>query len=587
MLKPKQMKQNFSSRRKWLYLVMSIGVLVLIARAVQLQIVDIEFLQKQAKNRHISKVKISAYRGQIKDVNGVSLAVSAPVESIWVNPQYCHLTEAETKKESLANARIKQHCDSLTQATKKQVAKVLGISRKRVEYAFDAQSKRKFVYLKRRATPVVIQKIKALNLPGIGFTREFKRFYPAGEVTSHLLGFTNIDDRGQEGLELMYDDQLNGVSGSKLVIRDGKRRVIEEQNVESIKQPETGQDIELSIDQRLQYLAYRELKAGAIRHKAKAASLVILEAKTGNILAVVNQPSFNPNTRKHLTIDRYRNRAITDNFEPGSTMKPLVAAAALDGGFIKRRQLYSTKDYKIGRNWVRDGHKYGILSLSNVLKKSSNVAASKIALSMPADYFWRFYHDLGFGVSPAVGFPSETSGVLPEYDGWSKFEQATLSFGYHLSMSVLQLARSYTALADDGILHSVSLLKREKDEYGVRVLSAKTAKSVRKMIEKVVHKDGTAYQARIDGYRVAGKTGTVKKANKGGYGSEYLSIFVGMAPASNPELVIAVLVDTPQAGQYYGGQVAAPIFSKVMAGALRVLNIAPDEEKTMSVLLKK
>jgi len=587
MLKPKQMKQNFSSRRKWLYLLMSIGVLVLIARGVQLQIVDIEFLQKQAKSRHISKVKISAYRGQIKDVNGVSLAVSAPVESIWVNPQYCHLTKADNKRERLANAKIKDHCGSLTKAKKKQVAKVLGISSKRVERAFDAQSRRKFAYLKRRVPPVVIQKIKALNLPGIGFTREFKRFYPSGEVTSHLLGFTDIDDRGQEGLELMYDDQLNGISGSKLVIRDGKRRVIEEQNIESIKQPEAGQDIELSIDQRLQYLAYRELRAGAIRHKAKSASLVILEAKTGNILAVVNQPAFNPNTRKHLTIDRYRNRAITDNFEPGSTMKPLVAAAALDGGFIKRRQLYSTKDYKIGRNWVRDGHKYGILSLSNVLKKSSNVAASKIALSMPADYFWRFYHNLGFGVSPAVGFPGETSGVLPEYDSWSKFEQATLSFGYHLSTSVLQLARSYTALADDGILHSVSLLKRERDEYGVRVLSAKTAKSIRKMIEKVVHKDGTAYQARIDGYRVAGKTGTVKKASKGGYGSEYLAIFVGMAPASNPELVIAVLVDSPQAGQYYGGQVAAPIFSKVMAGALRVLNIAPDEEKTMSVLLKK
>lgn len=406
-------------------------------------------------------------------------------------------------------------------------------------------------------------------------------------MTSHLLGFTNIDDRGQEGLELMYDSQLNGVSGSKLVIRDGKRRVIEEQNIESIKEPEAGQDIELSIDQRLQYLAYRELKAGVVRHKAKSASLVILEAKTGNILAVVNQPSFNPNTRRHLTIDRYRNRAITDLFEPGSTMKPLVVAAALDGGFIKRRQLYSTKDYKIGRNWVRDGHKYGLLSLSNVLKKSSNVAASKIALAMPADYFWHFYHDLGFGVLTAVGFPGEASGVLPEYDGWSKFEQATLSFGYRVSMSVLQLARSYTALADDGLLHSVSLLKREKDEYAVRVLSAKTAKSVRRMIEKVVHKGGTAYQARIDGYRVAGKTGTVKKATKGGYGNEYLSIFIGMAPASNPELVIAVLVDSPQAGQYYGGQVAAPIFSKVMAGALRVLNVAPDEQKTMSVLLKK
>ncbi len=587
MLKPKLKKQNFSARRKWLYFIMFLAMLALIIRAVHLQIFDIDFLQKQARSRHISKVKISAYRGQIKDKNGESLAVSAPVESIWVNPQYCSFSKKEEKKETRASKKIKADCARLDRATKRKVAQILGIANKKVERAFNANSKRKFVYLKRRVTPGIANKIKTLNLPGVGFIREFKRFYPTGEVTSHLLGFTNIDDRGQEGLELMYDSQLNGVAGSKLVIRDGKRRVIEEQNIESIKEPEAGQDIELSIDQRLQYLAYRELKAGVSRHKAKSASLVILEAKTGNILAVVNQPAFNPNTRRHLTIERYKNRAITDVFEPGSTMKPLVAAAALDGGFIKRRQLYSTKDYKIGRNWVRDGHRYGILSLSNVLKKSSNVAASKIALSMPADYFWRFYHDLGFGVSAAVGFPGEASGVLPEYDGWSKFEQATLSFGYRLSMSVLQLARSYTALADDGILHSVSLLKREKDEYAVRVLSAKTARTVRKMIEKVVHKDGTAYQARIDGYRVAGKTGTVKKASKGGYGSEYLSVFVGMAPASDPELVIAVLVDTPQAGQYYGGQVAAPIFSKVMAGALRVLNIAPDEEKTMNVLLKK
>jgi cell division protein FtsI (penicillin-binding protein 3) len=585
MLKPKVKQQNFSARRKWLYFIMISAMLGLIGRAVHLQVFDKDFLQKQARNRHISKVKISAYRGQIKDKNGESLAVSAPVESIWVNPQYCSFSKSE--KETWATKKIKQNCARLNKATKRKVAQILGIANKKVERAFNVNSKRKFVYLKRRVPPSVTRKIRSLSLPGVGFIREFKRFYPAGEVTSHLLGFTDIDDRGQEGLELMYDSQINGISGSKLVIRDGKRRVIEEQNIESIKEPEAGQDIELSIDQRLQYLAYRELKAGVVRHKAKSASLVILEAKTGNILAVVNQPSFNPNTRRHLTIDRYRNRAITDLFEPGSTMKPLVVAAALDGGFIKRRQLYSTKDYKIGRNWVRDGHKYGLLSLSNVLKKSSNVAASKIALAMPADYFWRFYHDLGFGVSAAVGFPGEASGVLPEYDGWSKFEQATLSFGYRVSMSVLQLARSYTALADDGLLHSVSLLKREKDEYAVRVLSAKTAKSVRRMIEKVVHKGGTAYQARIDGYRVAGKTGTVKKATKGGYGNEYLSIFIGMAPASNPELVIAVLVDSPQAGQYYGGQVAAPIFSKVMEGALRVLNVAPDEEKTMSVLLKK
>ena len=568
---------EFSGRRKLVIGLMLVAMFGLIYKAVELQILDTQFLQKQARSRHVSTVKIAAYRGQIKDRNGESLAVSAPVGSVWVNPQYCRVKTGR---------KAKRACAELNNAGKlKQLAELLGISLDRVNRAFNPASKKQFVYLKRRIEPYLAEQVKALGLPGVAVMKEFKRFYPAGEVTAHLLGFTNVDDQGQEGLELMHNSTLEGVAGSKRVIRDGARRVIAEYDVESIKEPEAGQDLVLSIDERLQYLAYRELKAGVVKHKAEAGALVILEAETGNVLAIVNQPSFNPNSRKGLKISHYRNRAITDVFEPGSTMKPLVVAAALDGGFIKEDQLFTTKNLRIQRKWVKDGHNYGTLNLTGVLKKSSNVAASKIALSMPPEYFWRFYHSLGFGMSPGVGFPGEASGSLPEYFGWSAFEQATLSFGYRLSMSVLQLARAYTALADDGLLHSVSLLQRDQDEYAERVISAETAVKVRTMIEQVVKKDGTAYKARVEGYRVAGKTGTVKKVKNGAYSNEYLSVFVGLAPASDPKLIIAVMVDSPHGGQYYGGLVAAPIFSKVMGGALRVLGVAPDEEQSMSVLL--
>lgn len=578
-MKHKQKKTDeFSGRKKLIFILMIAAMLILIFKAVQLQVLDKQFLQKQARSRHVGVVKLAAYRGQIKDRNGESLAVSAPVETIWLNPQYC---------KNKPGKKIKLACEELSTKKLKQAAGILGVPLKKLEKAFDASSKKQFVYIKRRVDPLAAQKIKALGLPGIGFIREFKRFYPAGEETAHLLGFTNIDDQGQEGLELMYNSTLEGKAGSKRVIRDGARRVIEEHDVESIKEPEAGQDLELSIDERLQYLAYRELKAGVIRHKAKAASLIILEAETGNLLAVVNQPSFNPNSRKGMKIGNYRNRAITDVFEPGSTMKPLVVAAALNGKYVKENQLFTTNSFKIKGKWVRDGHRYGTLNLTDVLKKSSNVAASKIALSMPAEYFWRFYNSVGFGASTGVGFPGEASGFLPEYFGWSQFEQATLSFGYRISMSLLQLAKAYTILADDGMLHSASLLKRDEDVYATRVISAETAIKVRTMIEQVVKKEGTAYKARVSGYRVAGKTGTVKKAGVGGYSDDYLSVFVGMAPASDPKLIIAVMVDTPQAGQYYGGLVAAPIFSNVMSGALRILQIAPDEEQTMSVILNK
>ncbi|MDD1630996.1 MAG: penicillin-binding protein 2, partial [Methylococcaceae bacterium] len=395
----------------------------------------------------------------------------------------------------------------------------------------------------------------------------------------------NVDDIGQEGMESGYENLLKGISGSKRVIRDGQRRIIED--IENIKEPVSGKNLELSIDQRIQYLAYKELQLAVSANKAKSGALVVLDAKNGEILAAVNQPSFNPNTRSSLKESLYRNRAVTDVFEPGSTVKPFVVAAALDGGYVRPNATFATHGtYQIGRNTVKDTHNYGTMDLTHVIKKSSNIGVTMMALKMPPKYFWGIYHRLGFGDSPGSGFPGEASGTLMDYKRWHDFDRAILSFGYGLNSSALQLARAYTALADDGILHSVSLLKREEDDDAVRIFSAKTAKSVRKMMETVLMKDGTAYEARVDGYSAAGKTGTAKKAGSRGYTEKsYFAVFAGMAPASDPRLIIVVMIDEPSAGQYYGGLVSAPVFSKVMAGALRILEVAPDQEETMPILL--
>ncbi len=558
---------DFAGRRKWLLGFMLVGMLILAGRAIDLQVLNKQFLMEQGDNRHVARVGVSAYRGKILDRNGEPLAISTPVQSIWVNPQ----AFGEKAKDSKSI---------------KNMAGVLGISETKVRNIVSPESGRRFAYLKRRANPSEASRIKAMKLPGVYFEREFKRYYPYGEVTSHLVGFTNIDDVGQEGLERNYESYLRGVPGSKRVIMDGKRRIIAD--VEEIQPPVSGKDLILSIDQRIQYSAYRELKASVMEHKAVSGALVVLDAKNGDVLAAVNQPSFNPNTRKNLKGNRYRNRAITDVFEPGSTVKPFVVGCALDEGVISRGYQTDTSPgwLRVGRNLVRDIHNYGKMDLTRILKKSSNVAVSEIALKMQPKTFWECYNRLGFGESAGVGFPGEATGNLLGYQNLRRFEQATLSFGYGLSTSVLQLARAYTVLADDGILHSVSLLKREEDYDGQRVMSAKTARKIREMLEQVVQKDGTAYKARVDGYRVAGKTGTVKKAAAGGYSSNrYFSVFVGMVPAENPRLVIVVIVDEPTEGDYYGGLVAGPVFSRVAGSALRTLGIAPDQEDTMPVLL--
>jgi len=557
---------DFSLRRKILITLVLGCMALLIFRAVDLQVINKQFLQKQGAKRHVSVVPVSAYRGKILDRHGEIMAISSPVQSIWVNPQELDRTQ--------------------TQAIQKMVD-VLGLSESKIKLFMNPQSKRRFLYLKRRISPVIAKKITQLEIAGVYSEREFKRFYPAGQMAAHIVGFTNIDDKGQAGIEFAYDAALKGTAGSKRVIRDGKRRIIED--VENIKEPIAGKDVVLSIDRRIQYLAYRELQSAFLKHKAKSAAMVVLDAKSGEILAAVTQPGFNPNARRNLKSYIYRNRAMTDVFEPGSTVKPFVVAAALNGGYVDENiRIVTNGKFKVGRNWVRDGHNYGTLSLTNVLKKSSNVGVSKIALAMPNDYFWNIYAHLGFGYSANVGFPGEASGSLLDVMKWNDFSKSTLAFGYGLSTSVLQLAKAYTVLADDGILHSVSLLKRDVDEEAKRIFKPDVARKVRKMMEQVVKRGGTAYRARVNGYRVAGKTGTVKKADAGGYSKDkYFAVFAGIAPASNPRFVIAVMVNEPSKGGYYGGLVAAPIFSKVMTGILRIYGIEPDTEDNMPVLLTK
>ena len=592
---------DFSARRKFLVVFMMGCMALLVSRAVYLQVFEKEFLKDQGDDRHVDEVAIPAYRGMIKDRNGAPLAVSTPVESIAINPKELKADDKTRLKQMEKEFRLKQAIEKLTDRDKAQVLndyrheralklrqmdKLLRLPAEKITALLNEEPPRPFAYIARRIDPGLGEQIKELKLAGVYFEREFKRFYPAGGVSAHLVGFTDVEEVGQGGLELGYEKVLKGIPGSKRVIRDGQRQIIAD--VENIRAPVTGKNLELSIDQRIQYLAYKELQLAVNANNAKSGTLVILDAKNGEILAVANQPSFNPNTRKNLKEYFYRNRALTEVFEPGSTVKPFVVAAALDGGYVKPNDLFETHGiFQVGHHTVKDVHNYGTLDLTHVLKKSSNIAVSQMALKMPPKYFWNVYHKLGFGMSPGSGFPGEAGGSLLDYHRWHDFERATLSFGYGVSTSALQLARAYTALADDGILHSVSVLKRDEDIDEKRVFSAKTARRVRAMMEHVIMKDGTAYEARVDGYSVAGKTGTVKKSGgKGGYvEKKYFSVFAGIAPAKDPRLVMVVMIDEPSAGQYYGGLVSAPVFSKVMTGALRMLDIAPDQEETMPVLL--
>ena len=547
---------DYSKRWGALLGALMFGMVVLFARAVNLQVLDRQFLQHEGHIRHDGLVSVAAHRGRLLDRNGELLAISSPVKSVWVNPKEFEAAEKDIKT----------------------LSDLLGVSVKEIHERTD-DTNRGFVYLKRRISPEVADQALALNLPGIYADREFRRYYPAGEVTAHLIGFNNLEDDGQEGMELAYNDWLKGVPGKKWIMRDGKGRVIED--LESVRLPVPGKDISLSIDQRLQYLAYRELKKAVIQNKARSGSLVLLDAENGEVLAMVNQPSFNPNSHAKISGNVSRNRAITDVFEPGSTIKPFVVACAMELGTVKQNTVFDTTPLHIGPNVVKDVHNYGMLDVAHILQKSSNVGVSKIALNLPSSKFWAFYNNLGFGQPLETGFPGESSGRLSsDHHQWRPFQKATMAFGYGLSTSLLQLGRAYLALANDGVIPMVGLLKREKPVESHQIMSAKTAGSVRSMLENVVSREGTALQASISGFRVAGKTGTVKKIGAhGGYtDNSYLALFAGMAPASDPKLVMIVMIDEPSAGAYYGGTVSAPVFSSVMEGALRLLNVPPDQQ---------
>ena len=537
----------------------SISVCVLVWRAFDLHILDHAFLQGQGDARYLRKIPIATHRGMITDRNGEPLALSTPVNSVWIHPKE-FLTE---------------------QAQWPKLAKILGV---KVSYITEIVMQRKtrdFVYLQRHVTPDKSQRILALGLSGVSLQREYRRYYPAGEVASHVLGFTNVDDAGQEGMELAYDDWLQGTPGLKRVLKDRLGRVIK--HVELIKQPKPGKDLVLSIDRRLQYLTYRELKKAVQKHKAKSGSAVILDIKTGEVLAMVNQPSYNPNNRKNLKSKNFRNRAVTDIFEPGSTIKPFTMAAALESGSYRPTTKIDTAPgtLRVGTSLIRDHRNYGIIDLTHIIQKSSNVGMTKIALSIPANQITRMHNNVGFGLSSNSGFPGEVNGLVNPISDKQEIERATLSYGYGLSVTSLQLARAYAVIANKGKRVPVKFTRVDHEVTGKAVLGENTSRQIISMMEAVITKEGTGSLASIPGYRVAGKTGTVKKITMGGYSDKkYLSVFAGLVPASNPRMVMVVTVDEPSGGVYYGGEVAAPVFSKVMAGALRILDIAPDSINT-------
>ncbi|MDV6344984.1 penicillin-binding protein 2 [Nitrosomonas sp. Is37] len=543
-------------RSRLLIMLLLLGLVALAGRAIYLQGLNKDFLQQQGQSRYSRIVELNAQRGKITDRHGEILAISAPVKSVWADPQKVNATPEQLQ--------------ALAQLLEMDVADL----HKRV-----LDQDKRFVYLRRQLSPEMASGVANLKIAGVYVKREFYRYYPTGEVAAHILGFTDIDGKGQEGVELGWEDILTGEHGSRRVIKDRIGRIIE--SVEKIRSPRPGENLALSIDSKIQYLTHRELKRAVKANQAKAGSVIVLDVQTGEVLSLANYPSYNPNQRSSIRPGTTRNRALVDVFEPGSTLKPFAVAVAMEIGKINPDTLFHTSPgiLKIGNATIRDVRNKGTISVSQVIQESSNVGAAKIALMLPPKTLWEMLSRSGFGMPTGANFPGEVNGRLRPYHKWRPIEQATMSYGHGISVNLMQLARAYTIFAASGELKPISLLKQDTPPVGQQVISRETALAMSRMLETVVQPGGTGLQARVNGYRVAGKTGTAHKPLEGmkGYAkNRYISTFVGYAPVSNPRLVVAVMIDEPSAGQYYGGAVAAPLFSQVMSGALRQLRVPHD-----------
>jgi len=553
-------KATVADRARWrsalLLIGFACGALALEGRILYLQLVNKEFLTEQANDRHLRTVQISAHRGSLTDRYGEPLAVSTPVDTVWVNPQ-------ELKP---ALGRLDE------------LAAVLDQDQEWLARRITSNLEREFVYLQRHLSPGKAEQVMRLGLPGIGTVREYRRYYPAGEVAGHIVGFTDIDDRGQEGLEAAFDHWLKGENGSKRVLRDRLGRVIDD--VELLSSARPGRDLRTSIDLRLQYLAYRELKRAVSESRARSGSVVVLDPATGEVLAMVNQPSYNPNDRAQYRAEQYRNRAVTDIFEPGSSFKPFVLAAAIESGSYNPRTLIDTSPGSLRINdriITEDNSDLGRIDLTTVLAQSSNVGAARVALTMQPQAIWNVLTAFGVGRLTDSAFPGESAGVLNDPQHWRTVGQATLAYGYGVAVTALQLARAYAAIAADGMLRPVSMLAVDQAPPGERVISANTAAELVDMLEAVVSPPGTGQRAAVRNFHIAGKTGTTQKPGVGGYSADrHGAIFAGFAPARRPRLVVVVMIDEPQGVAYHGGDIAAPVFANIVSGALRVLAVPPD-----------
>jgi cell division protein FtsI (penicillin-binding protein 3) len=538
-------------RSRFVLVVVIAGFAILAGRAFYLQAVDTTFLQAKGEQRYARVLDLPASRGTVKDRNGQLLAVSTAVESICAVPE---------------------DIEEASEAQLRALGQALGMGLGEIRQKIDRKD-RQFVFLKRQISPEQAAKVMALRVPGVLQQREFRRYYPAGEVMAHVVGFTGIEDNGQEGIELAAERRLAGVPGSRKVIKDRKGRIVED--VESLRAPRDGQAVTLAIDQRLQFLAHRELKAAVEANRAKAGSLVILDAKTGEVLALVNQPDYNPNNRANVSGRQTRNRSVTDLYEPGSTLKPFTIAAALDSGVVTPSTQIQTAPgtFAIGKSVISDSHPMGLLTVSQVIQKSSNIGSAKIQLSMPAE---------------RMGTEPKPKGLLRPWPQWRPIEQATMSYGHGIAVSLLQVARAYTIFTNEGQLLPLSLMRRDAQPIGKQLITRESAHELTRMMEMAALPGGTAPRAQVPGYRVAGKTGTAHKPENGGYAEhKYVSSFVGFGPVTNPRFIVAVMLDEPQGIKYFGGDVGAPVFSSVMGNALRMMGVTPDAPQTLNAQAPK